>query len=767
MFETTPPDRVPTIEAAKDLRRWRGVFAAVVLLTSVVLVSGFLANQAAVRRVAQSGTVIRHASEAQRALWLEESALRGFGLRRDTAAAPRARAARSVAETHLGMLRAAAGHEQVPLVDSLIDAVAAWHVDFADAVLVTGSVTRDVAVAATDRFDEVSRLFDAFHTDAFSRSGVLRLRQARMDWSAFALILVTIGVAAWIFRGVALALEREVGRAHEQARQVEAQSAELQQQALVLEEQTGQLEETTAELEHRIDAADEANRRLEETTVFLDSAVASAPFGVAFLGSDLRLLRVNPAIAALSARPVEAHPGLTLTDLMPVLGPRLEPVLSRVLRTGVAESDVVVSGEVPASPNTPRRWNVTCYPLRPRGRPPTGVGVMLLDVSARSQLEEQLRQAQKMEAVGRLAGGIAHDFNNVLTVIQSYGEMLAANLDPSAPGHEEIEAIRGAADRAATLARKLLAFSRREVVVPRVVDVNEVVSGIEGILRRLLRQGVDLEIRLADEALLVRCDAGQLEQVIMNLSINAVDAMPRGGLLTIVLSGGDERLDAAATVTHPAVVVSVRDTGSGMSAEVQRLLFEPFFTTKPSGQGTGLGLATGYAIVRTAGGTIRVRSAENEGSVFDIILPRVGDSEREPESRLSPSRGTVLPEGGETILLVEDEPAIRSALSRMLRSGGYQVVEAANGGEALRLAEETAGAIDLLLTDVMMPGIGGKELVQRVLAIRPGTRVILMSGYTDDEDLRRDLGAARYVFLQKPFTAKKVAATVRALLDAD
>ena len=767
MIQAQPPTSEPSHEAASAIGRWQSVFAAGVLLTVVVVVLGFLASRASVHRADRNGTEIRHATDAQRALWLEESALRKFGLRRDTAAAPIARAARVDAKAHLQMLRLAVGPDQLPFVDSIIGAVAAWHVDFADATLASGTITLAMALAATDRFDEVSRLFDAFQIDAFSRSARLGQRQTRMDRSAFALILLTLVAAAWGFRRVALALEREVDRARSQARQLEAQTAELQQQAIVLEEQTAQLEETTAELEHRIEDVDETNRRLEETTVFLDSAVASAPFGIAFLGGDLRLLRVNPAIAALSGRPVEAHPGLALAEVLPGLGSRLQPLLARVLRTGVAESDVVVSEEVGAETPAHRHWNATCYPLRPRGLPLTGVGLMLVDVSARTQLEEQLRQAQKMEAVGRLAGGIAHDFNNVLTVIQSYGELLAASVAADSPAHEEIDAIRGATDRAATLARKLLAFSRRDVMVPRVVDANEIVSGIDGILRRLLKQGIELEIRRAAEPLLVRCDAGQLEQVIMNLAINAVDAMPHGGRLTLVLSGDDECMDADAAESRPAAVISVRDTGSGMSPAIQRLLFEPFFTTKPAGQGTGLGLATGYAIVRGAGGTIRVRSVEGEGSAFDIILPRLPETELEPKARLSPSRGAVTPEGGETILLVEDEPAIRAALTRMLRGGGYRIIEAANGGEALRLADETPGEIDLLLTDVMMPGIGGKELVQRLLAIRPKTRVILMSGYTDDEDLRRDLAEARYVFLQKPFTAKQVATTVRTLLDTD
>ena len=766
-----PPAAPPAPSSRRDvtegLRRWRGVFPFVVLLTLAIAATGFLTNRASVLRALRSGSVSRLAADAQRALWLEESALRRYGLRAESSAVPLAREARSDAAAQLRDLRAQAEDGQRARIDSIGQAVEGWQRAFADPILELGTLDAEIAMAATDRFDEVSRHFDLFQDDALARRERLSRIQTLVDWTTFALLLLTLAIAAVVFRRVAAALEREAERARAQAARLESQSAELQQQAQALEDQTTQLEETTAELEHRVEESDDANRRLEETSAFLDSAVESAPFGIAFFDRDVRFLRLNQAMGAISGMAAEAHFGLTPTDTLPVLGARLEPVLARVLRTGVAESDVLLDGEAPSAPGARRRWSATCYPLRSRGRPPIGVGVMLVDVSARSQLEDQLRQAQKMEAVGRLAGGIAHDFNNVLTVIQSYGELLAAGIDEGSPAREEIDAIRAAADRAATLARKLLAFSRREVVIPRVVDVNEVVVGMEGILRRLLRQGIDLQLELAPEALLVRCDSGQLEQVIMNLAINAVDAMPAGGQLRIVTSGAEVVLGADKTRPETAAVISVRDTGTGMSSEIQGLLFEPFFTTKPAGRGTGLGLATGYAIVRGAGGTIRVQSVEGQGSAFDIVLPRLGESEREPQSRLSPSRGLAMPGGGETILLVEDEPAIRSALSRMLRTAGYRILEAAHGGEALRVAGEESGTIDLLLTDVMMPGIGGKELVQRFLAIRPHTRVILMSGYTDDEALRRDLGEARYVFLQKPFTAKKVAAAVRELLDAD
>ena len=285
-------------------------------------------------------------------------------------------------------------------------------------------------------------------------------------------------------------------------------------------------------------------------------------------------------------------------------------------------------------------------------------------------------------------------------------------------------------------------------------------------LGRLLRQGIELQVVVADEVLPVRADAGQIEQVVLNLVINAIHAMPEGGTVRVATRRlRDPGLAVASDGEGGSFTVS--DNGTGMTPEVQSRLFEPFFTTKPAGEGTGLGLATAYAIVRAADGVIRVESEAGAGSRFTVVLPLRSEAEREPDPRGSPLAGVPMAREGETILLVEDEPAIRQALKRVLTANGYRVIEASNGGEALRRAEAEPGVIDLMLTDVMMPGIGGKELVKRLLATRPRTRVILMSGYTDDDLLRRDLGSARFVFLQKPFAAREAVAAVRALLDSD
>jgi nitrogen-specific signal transduction histidine kinase len=404
---------------------------------------------------------------------------------------------------------------------------------------------------------------------------------------------------------------------------------------------------------------------------------------------------------------------------------------------------------------------VTYYPIPGPLQSVAGVGCIVQDVTEQYRTEQQLRQAQKLEAVGRLAGGIAHDFNNVLTVIQSYAEVLSMELEERGEGREEVDAIRAAANRAAGLARQLLTFARREVVIPRDVNVREVVLGMQLIMRRLVPASVQLALELDDEPLVVRIDPGQLEQVVMNLAINAVDAMPDGGRLVIRSGKGPVGEDGRARAR-----LEVIDTGTGISESVRDRLFEPFFTTKPVGRGTGLGLATSYTIVREAGGSIEVVSAPGAGATFRVLLPLADERDAIHARRSSPVRGIDVPGGTERILIAEDEPAIRSAVSRILSAAGYEVLEAQDGTDALRVACGDPRHIHLLLSDVMMPGMGGKDLVRELAASRPETRVVLMSGYTDDAALRADLGAARYAFLQKPFTARDILLAVRTALDA-
>ena len=358
--------------------------------------------------------------------------------------------------------------------------------------------------------------------------------------------------------------------------------------------------------------------------------------------------------------------------------------------------------------------------------------VVAQDLSARHLLEQQFRQAQKMEAVGRLAGGVAHDFNNLLMVIKGHTELLLNALPPSDQFSRKIEQIERAADRASSLTRQLLAFSRMQVLQPRVMNLNEVVDDMGKLLPRLIGEDVELVIRTTKDLGAVRADAGQMEQVIMNLAVNARDAMPNGGRLLIETS--NEELDSAYSAAHPIVrqgkyvLLAVSDSGTGMDAETQAHIFEPFFTTKPQGKGTGLGLATVYGVVKQSGGFIWVYSEVGKGTSFKIYLPRVD----QPVEKIGSGQFvSEAPRGTGTILLSEDEQDVREVAREFLESGGYTVIEAHDGAEALKLEEMHQGAIGLLITDMIMPGMTGQELAGRLQQKRAGLRVLYMSGYSE------------------------------------
>jgi two-component system cell cycle sensor histidine kinase/response regulator CckA len=391
--------------------------------------------------------------------------------------------------------------------------------------------------------------------------------------------------------------------------------------------------------------------------------------------------------------------------------------------------------------------------------------VYIRDVSERKLLEEQLRQAQKMEAVGQLAGGVAHDFNNLLTAIIGNAELLLKTIGPEDRRRLDVLEINRAAHRAATLTRQLLAYSRKQVLQPRIVDLNTVVTELTTMLRRLIGEHVELELRLEPGLGRVLADPGQLEQVITNLAVNARDAMPSGGALTIRTANVDaEDVPPSTPESSPLlgslVELSVSDVGVGMDERTQAHLFEPFFTTKELGRGTGLGLATVYGIVRQSGGHIRVNTRLNQGSTFTIYLPRAAGA---PELA-DPAPPVEPPQGTGTILVVEDEDTVRHLACRVLRAHGYRVIEAADPGTALRLAREQARPADLLLTDIVMPGMNGPALAERLVARWPALEVIYMSGYADEAIERQGSLPAGGALLEKPFTARKLADYVRQAL---
>jgi PAS domain S-box-containing protein len=387
------------------------------------------------------------------------------------------------------------------------------------------------------------------------------------------------------------------------------------------------------------------------------------------------------------------------------------------------------------------------------------------DVTEQNVLEHQLRQSQKMEAVGQLAGGVAHDFNNLLTVIQGHCDMLRETAI-GGPAREDVEEIAKATARATSLTRQLLAFSRTQLLQPEPLDLNHIVEQVEPMLRRLIGAHIVLRSSLAAGLRPVLADAGQIEQVLMNLVVNARDAMPGGGTLTITTQPCERRSDDANLPAGHYIALVVKDQGAGMTAEVRARIFEPFFTTKPAGRGTGLGLSTVYGIVKQSGGSIHVESEPGAGARFEILLPcaeaDVAGSGR--SGRLTPV--VQAPErGAGRILIAEDEDAVRALTSRVLRKAGYQVFEARHGVDALAQLDAIEGGIDMLLTDVVMPEMGGPDLAERVRARAPDVPVLFMTGYTDDDVLRRGVSDHTVELLQKPFSPADLANAVRAALD--
>ncbi len=516
-------------------------------------------------------------------------------------------------------------------------------------------------------------------------------------------------------------------------------------------------QQLAAAIEHK--RYEEALRRSEARS---RSLILSAAFGIFRCTLSGRFLDVNPAlIAMLGHGSVEELLRLDAKSEVFVSSQELDRLADEYRRTGSLNGVEVQwkrkDGRIIIVRLSGCAANLT-------DEPEEMLELIAEDITDRRQLEEQLRQAQKMDAVGRLAGGVAHDFNNLLMVINGYTEVLLEQLEKGSAMHHKVQSIQQAADRAATLTRQLLAFSRKQLLELKVVDVNTVIGDMERLLRPLIGEHIELVTWLSPDAGHTRADASQLEQVIMNLVVNAKDAMPEGGKLTVQ--------SADVTVRHnfsehrfiqPGryAVISVSDTGHGMDKETQSRIFEPFFTTKEKGKGTGLGLSTVYGIVKQSNGYVFAQSEIGAGTTFYVYLPRAEDSAEE----LSPAKSQPTEAGGcETVLLVEDEDSVRELVRLTLTSRGYKVLEAGNGESGLRIAEACKEHIDILITDVVMPGIGGRELAKKLLALRPGISVLYLSGYTEDTVITQGALGPATAFLQKPFTLQNLARKVREVL---
>ncbi|HET9986260.1 MAG TPA: ATP-binding protein [Longimicrobiales bacterium] len=592
------------------------------------------------------------------------------------------------------------------------------------------------------------------------------------DIALIALLFVALGAAgAWALSRQVTAPLAEVTRAAEDiargdyARRVSStRRDELGRLAVAFNSMAEQVGSAASALTSRAHELEAANTELRESEQRYRQLVELSPDAI-IVHRDLRILLANQAAVTLVG--AAAPTGIVGASVLDITHPEEHADVEQ--RTRRCQDDRVpaplVERRIRRLDGTVLSAESASTPVTLDGRP--AVLTIIRDASQRKRLEAQFRQAQKMEAVGQLAGGVAHDFNNVLTVIAGYTGMLLSDLPPADPTRGDIAEIQAAAGRAAALTRQLLAFSRKQMLQPQPLNLNTLTAELEKMLRRLLPADIHLATRLANGLGPVHADPGQLEQVLMNLVVNARDAMPDGGRLTIETANVD--LDEVHAPLHwdakpgPYVMLAVSDTGCGMDEHTQAHLFEPFFTTKEKGKGTGLGLSTAYGIVKQSGGYISVYSEPDHGTVFKVYLPRA-DAAAQRVPRADP-RGAVT-RGCETVLLADDEAPVRAMVRRILERAGYTVLEATTGAEALQLSDAAGPAVDLLLTDMVMPDMNGRELAARFHARHPGAATIFMSGYTEDSVLRQGELDPGVVFIEKPFTPQALSAKVREALAA-
>ncbi|HEX6314290.1 MAG TPA: ATP-binding protein, partial [Gemmatimonadaceae bacterium] len=531
-------------------------------------------------------------------------------------------------------------------------------------------------------------------------------------------------------------------------------------------EARAKLEAHARQEEERGTALADALRENARTMAELDAVLSSAPVGFAFHDRELRYVRVNERLAATLGRQPADIIGRRPTELLPVLGAEIEEGLSRALATGEPVLDLELAGPSTHRGAAAREWLATMFPVRTNGTDLVGVGSVLVDMSAYKGLERQFLQAQRLDAVGRLVGGIAHDFNNILTAIASFTEFAIRAVPPQHAAIEDLEQVRQAVQRAAALIRQLLAFSRQQVMQPVVLNLSDVVRNLVPMLRRLIPESVALHSFLDPELWAIRADPVQIEQILVNLVVNARDAMPNGGTLTITTSQAtldeayirDGHRDAA---IGDYAVLSVSDSGVGMDAATKARVFEPFFTTKAPGHGTGLGLSTVYGIVKQNGGSIWLYSEPGRGTTVKIFLRRHEQPAEERPLSETPAAVDTQPA---VILLVEDDDLVRTASMRALKKRGHRVLEAVDGEAALSALSREKGRVDLVITDLVMPRLGGRELGERLKAMGHEAAILYMSGYTGDAVTQRSMLTEGAEFLEKPFTPDQLLRRVDEIL---
>ena len=525
-----------------------------------------------------------------------------------------------------------------------------------------------------------------------------------------------------------------------------------------------ELEQINARLNEQISVRKHVENMLRLSEEKYKKLVSSIEYFIVTCGKDGIITFVNDAFAkALGDKPEKIIGKSLLLYIPDSERERFEQKVEQVLSMNTSteyDVDIEIDSER-------YYYHVNLQPLKEFDQINRQVLMVVADVTRRRNLEEQLRQSQKMEAIGKLAGGIAHDFNNLIAIIRGYSDIILSEMDEENELYESVLEIDKAGERAAALVRQLLAFSRRQILQPKVLDVNQLIRDMEKMLNRLIRENVEVWFRLDPDLGNIYADPGQIEQVIMNLVLNARDALPNGGKISIEtksITAGDPVFKKNKFMTAADyVMIEVRDNGVGIKKELHTKIFDPFFTTKEKGQGTGLGLSTVFGIVKQSKGYILLESEEGKGTSFKIFLPKVDDVISFARQSIRLNRNL---QGSETILVVEDEKSLRTMICKMLRTNGYKVLEAADGAQALAVYEENQQKIDLLLTDVVMPGMSGKDLADLITGQRPGIAILFMSGYTDDEIVHQGILFPDTHFIQKPFTPESLGKKIRETLKA-
>jgi PAS domain S-box-containing protein len=725
-----------TARAVDRVRRYSALAAVALAIVAAAELAIYIRHRASAERSQRSRVASTLARQAEALAVDRESGIRGFLLTRDSSTLEPATAAAALLPGTLNDLRQATADEPDQSARAA-DATAAyirWDSLYASPAL--RGAKPDVRLAGKPLFDHVRRSFESF----ILAQDELAAERARRDdwWSLVALLVVLLPLPSMAVIFAIL-------------------GARVAEQAAVMGAQRRRMDE-------------EADVRAR-TVAQLDAALEGAPLGIAFFDPDLRFTRANSTLSQMVGRPQRELVDLPITEILPE--PLRESVvtsLERVLSSGEAETDLRVTVAEPRDGAKRQDFLVNHFPVFDAAGAVTGVGAVLLDITEREEMAAQMRQSQKMEAVGRLAGGVAHDFNNLLTVIRSYCDLVLLEIGGDDPKRDELLEIRDAADRAASLTRQLLAFSRKQVLLPKLIDVNRVVSSLDRMLGRLLPPEVKRETRLDPAVGRIMADTGSLEQVVMNLVLNAADAMPDGGTVTVETANTalDEEYARHHSEVEPGdyVMIAVSDTGTGMDAATMERCFEPFFTTKGDGKGTGLGLSTVYGIVRQLKGHLWVYSEIGLGTTFKLYFPLQIGGVTTPAGGVPVPTFDVSAGLGQTVLIVEDEPAVRLTITRVLERQGFRVLQAAHGGEAMRLAAEFEGTIDLVVSDLMMPEMSGREFVDRFSATHGESRVLFMSGYSDGDLQHRGLLDAHHTFIEKPFTVDQLTRKVHDLLSA-